>query len=93
MRTAPLVLAAFILVGSSPALAQDWVDYVSREDFFRYWQSDKKHNPNAYRPILLDEQGFLYRAELTRDAAADNAIWGGFEAARRKVAEQARIGA
>ncbi|WP_426266914.1 3-dehydroquinate synthase [Sphingomonas sp. LHG3443-2] len=66
---------------------------VSREDFFRYWQSDKKHNPNAYRPILLDEQGFLYRAELIRDAAADNAIWGGFEAARRKVAEQARIGA
>src|SRR5437764_2360758 len=27
---------------------------VGREDFFRYWQSDKKHNPHEYKPILVD---------------------------------------
>lgn len=34
MRTTPLVLAAFMLVVSCPATAQEWVDYVSRADFF-----------------------------------------------------------
>ncbi|MFC7536718.1 3-dehydroquinate synthase family protein [Sphingomonas sp. GCM10030256] len=66
---------------------------VRRADFFRYWQSDKKHNPQAYRPILLDDDGYLYRAELARDEAADDAIWGGFEAARDQLANRARIAA
>jgi hypothetical protein len=34
MRTIPFVLAAFICLGSFPALAQEWVDYVSKADFF-----------------------------------------------------------
>ena len=59
---------------------------VGREDFFRYWQSDKKHNPGEYKPILLDERAQLERSALPRDAASDQAIWEAFEAARGLVA-------
>ena len=59
---------------------------VRRDDFFRYWQSDKKHNPREYKPILLDEGAHLERATLARDAASDDAIWNAFEAARALVA-------
>jgi hypothetical protein len=34
MRLIPLVSAAFVLLLSGPALAQEWVEYVSRADFF-----------------------------------------------------------
>ena len=59
---------------------------VRRDDFFRYWQSDKKHNPSEYKPILLDSDAQLERATLPRDAASDDAIWQAFEAARGLVA-------
>jgi 3-dehydroquinate synthase len=59
---------------------------VERDAFFRYWQSDKKHNPREYKPILLDSHAQLERATLPRDAASDDAIWQAFEAAKRLVA-------
>jgi 3-dehydroquinate synthase len=59
---------------------------VRRDDFFRYWQSDKKHNSSEYKPILLDSDAQLERATLPRDAASDDAIWQAFEAARKRVA-------
>jgi len=59
---------------------------VRRDDFFRYWQSDKKHNSSEYKPILLDAHAHLERATLSRDATADDAIWQAFEAARDRVA-------
>ena len=62
---------------------------IERDAFFHFWQSDKKHQPAAYRPILVDPNGFLYRATLARDAASDEAIWGGFVAARDQLAERA----
>ncbi|MEO5775149.1 MAG: 3-dehydroquinate synthase family protein [Sphingomicrobium sp.] len=62
---------------------------VERGDFFRFWQSDKKHNPQAYRPILINDQGYLYRATLTRVPAVDDAIWLAFEQARDRVVGQA----
>ena len=34
MRLIPLVPAVFVLVVSGPAFAQEWTEYVSREDFF-----------------------------------------------------------
>jgi hypothetical protein len=34
MRLIPLVSAAFVLLLSGPALAQEWIEYVSRADFF-----------------------------------------------------------
>lgn len=64
----------------------DRLGEVSREDFFRYWQSDKKHNPREYKPILLDSQAHLERATLSRDPASDDAIWQAFAAARDLVA-------
>jgi 3-dehydroquinate synthase len=68
-------------LGELPQLA-DRLGEVQRDDFFRYWQSDKKHNPSEYKPILLDERAQLERATLPRDAASDDAIWQAFEAAR-----------
>lgn len=34
MRLSPLVPAAFLLLTSGPAFAQEWIEYVSRADFF-----------------------------------------------------------
>lgn len=34
MRLIPLVLATSLVLASAPALAQEWIEYVSREDFF-----------------------------------------------------------
>jgi 3-dehydroquinate synthase len=68
-----------------PQLA-DRLGEVERDDFFRFWQSDKKHNPREYKPILLDEGARLERATLPRDAASEDAIWRSFEAARELVA-------
>ena len=34
MRLIPLVSAAFVLLMSGPAFAQEWIQYVSRADFF-----------------------------------------------------------
>ncbi|MEA3059844.1 MAG: 3-dehydroquinate synthase [Sphingomonadales bacterium] len=62
------------------------LEEVERGAFFRYWQSDKKHNPREYKPILLDERAQLERATLPRDAASDDAIWQAFEAAKGLVA-------
>ena len=62
------------------------LDEVERDDFFAYWQSDKKHNPREYKPILLDAEAQLERATLPRDTASDDAIWQAFEAARARVA-------
>ncbi len=59
---------------------------VQREQFFHYWQSDKKHNPREYRPILLDAHARLERATLPRNVESDDAIWVAFEAARDLVA-------
>ena len=73
------------ILGELPELG-DHLGAVSRDDFFRYWQSDKKHNPREYKPILLDSRAHLERATLPRDAAADDAIWQAFEAARARVA-------
>jgi len=73
------------VLGQLPDLAVS-LSQVQRDDFFRYWQSDKKHNPREYKPILLDEQAHLERATLARDAASDDAIWQAFEAARDHVA-------
>lgn len=55
---------------------------VGRDAFFRYWGSDKKHSAARYRPILLDENALLYRADLPREPATDDRIWAAFEAAR-----------
>ena len=73
------------VLGKLPELGERLIE-VEREDFFRYWQSDKKHNPREYKPILLDEGAHLERATLARDAASDDAIWNAFEAARALVA-------
>jgi 3-dehydroquinate synthase len=73
------------VLGQLPELGQH-LGEVRRDDFFRYWQSDKKHNPREYKPILLDGQAHLERATLPRDAASDDAIWRAFEAARNRVA-------
>jgi 3-dehydroquinate synthase len=73
------------VLGQLPELGQH-LGEVRRDDFFRYWQSDKKHNPREYKPILLDGQAHLERATLPRDAASDDAIWRAFEAARYRVA-------
>jgi 3-dehydroquinate synthase len=73
------------ILGDVPALGER-LDEVERVDFFRYWQSDKKHNPSEYKPILLDGDAQLERATLPRDAASDDAIWQAFEAARGLVA-------
>lgn len=62
------------------------LDDVNREAFFRYWDSDKKHSPETYRPILLDERGYLYRAALPRSTEVADRIWAGFVAARRSLA-------
>ncbi len=64
----------------------DRLGEVNRDDFFRYWQSDKKHNPCEYKPILLDSAAHLERATLPRDAAADDAIWRAFQGARERLA-------
>ena len=66
---------------------QSALDQVNRVDFFHYWQSDKKHNPAEYRPILLDNRGFLFRGTLPRDAATDDRIWMAFEAVRNDLAQ------
>jgi 3-dehydroquinate synthase len=73
------------VLGELPELG-DRLDEVTREDFFHFWQSDKKHSPREYKPILLDERANLTRATLPRDAASDDAIWQAFEAARGLVA-------
>jgi 3-dehydroquinate synthase len=74
-----------MVLGELPALGDRLIE-VGRDDFFRYWQSDKKHNPSEYKPILIDEAAHLERATLPRDAASDEAIWHAFEAARALVA-------
>jgi len=73
------------ILSDLPELGQR-LDEVEREEFFRYWQSDKKHNPREYRPILVDAQARLERATLSRGAASEDAIWEAFEAARKLVA-------
>ena len=73
------------ILGELPELGER-LGEVEREAFFRYWQSDKKHNPREYRPILLDSHARLERASLPRDAASDDAIWQAFETARGLVA-------
>jgi 3-dehydroquinate synthase len=72
-------------LGGLPELGERLSD-VRREDFFRYWQSDKKHNPSEYKPILLDARAQLERSTLPRDEASDQAIWEAFEAAKGLVA-------
>jgi len=57
---------------------------VDRDQFFAYWQSDKKHNSREYKPILLDADARLERATLPRIAASEDAIWQAFEAARAR---------
>lgn len=64
-----------------PALAD-----VSCEAFFRYWDSDKKHSAELYRPILLDDRGYLNRAALPRNPEVADRIWAGFCAARGSLA-------
>jgi 3-dehydroquinate synthase len=73
------------VLGALPELGQH-LGEVRRDDFFHYWQSDKKHNPREYKPILLNERAHLERATLPRDEASDDAIWQAFEAARGLVA-------
>ena len=73
------------ILAELPALGER-LGEVSRDDFFRYWQSDKKHNPREYKPILLDHDAQLERATLARDAASEDAIWKSFEAARQLLA-------
>jgi 3-dehydroquinate synthase len=73
------------VLGEVPELGQR-LGEVQRDAFFRYWQSDKKHNPREYKPILLDQRAQLERATLTRDTASDDEIWRAFEAARALVA-------
>lgn len=55
---------------------------IERAQFFRFWDSDKKHSVASYRPILLDGAAHLYRETLPRDAASADAIWNGFTVAR-----------
>jgi 3-dehydroquinate synthase len=73
------------VLGSVDGLAQALAK-VERSQFFHYWQSDKKHTPAEYRPILLDETGSLYRAALPRNEATDDRIWNAFDQARRELA-------
>lgn len=61
------------------------LDDVNRDAFFRFWDSDKKHSMETYRPILLDDRGFLYRAALPRSAEVAERIWSGFCAARQSL--------
>lgn len=58
---------------------------VGRDDFFRYWDSDKKHGPDNYRPILLGSNARLVRAMLQRGPESRDAIWTGFERARESL--------
>ena len=59
---------------------------VERSQFFHFWSSDKKHSPQEYRPILLDDRGYLFRATLPRGDSADDAIWSALETARDEIA-------
>jgi 3-dehydroquinate synthase len=85
LRALALSSDLLAVLGALPDLA-DHLGQVDRDDFFGYWQSDKKHNPREYKPILLDETAHLERATLPRDGASDDAIWQAFEAARTLVA-------
>ena len=51
---------------------------VDRQNFFQYWDSDKKHGPDHYRPILLNVDACLYRANIPRSEDSANAIWSAF---------------
>lgn len=51
---------------------------VDRQGFFQYWNSDKKHGPDRYRPILLDADARLYRASVPRNEDSADAIWSAF---------------
>ena len=55
---------------------------VDREAFFRYWNSDKKHSSDTYRPILLGADGRLIRPLVVRDEHSRDLIWQAFERAR-----------
>lgn len=59
---------------------------VERSAFFHFWDSDKKHGPKVYRPILLGSDARLARATLARDPDACDAIWNAFERARDALA-------
>jgi 3-dehydroquinate synthase len=69
--------------GLNNALAE-----VEREHFFRFWDSDKKHAPDTYRPILLGDDARLYRASLPRGPDITNAIWSAFVAARASLKDE-----
>jgi 3-dehydroquinate synthase len=83
-RVAALSGDLLTILGELPELGERLGD-VEPDDFFRYWQSDKKHSPREYKPILLDKAAHLERATLPRDVASDDAIWEAFEAARALV--------
>lgn len=68
----------------SPALEK-----VGRDEFFDYFNSDKKHSVAEYRPILIDADGALRRPPLPRDRASQDALWEAFCAARTSLAEPA----
>ena len=76
------------ILGELPELGER-LGEVRRDDFFHYWQSDKKHNPSEYKPILLDRDAQLERATLPRVAESDDAIWQAFEEVRGLVASRA----
>lgn len=59
---------------------------VSRAEFFRFWDSDKKHSPEEYRPIVLGSDASLFRAGVAREPAARDAIWEAFDRARSELA-------
>ena len=67
--------------GLDSALAE-----VRPDSFFRYWDSDKKHSPEVYRPILLAADARLYRANLPRGPEMVDEIWRAFMAARASLA-------
>ena len=75
----------FHILGSVDGLG-DALNAVTPDDFFRYWDSDKKHGPEQYRPILLDRDARLVRTALPRDGSARDTIWAGFDRARRSLA-------
>ena len=72
------------ILSGLPGLSEALAD-VERQSFFQYWNSDKKHGPDLYRPILLDADARLYRASLPRNDDSAHAIWSAFSGTSRAL--------
>ena len=69
MRLVPLVPAAFVLCLSAPALAQEWIEYTSREDLFTV---NFPGNPTVREITYATEYGVTLPAHVHSYQAGPN---------------------